>query len=177
MTEGSKIYSLCKVNKDFSCFPPRKSRSKYGKVPPPPSLFGSHCIECKKKTRDLKRSNSLLETRSKDLIRHTLYAKANPEVIHAINIKGKFNVTRDWYNETLIRQNGCCAICGRSDPGRRYKHFSIDHNHDCCSGKKSCGKCVRGLLCHYCNAGLGWFKDNIAVMKNAATYLRSYGKK
>jgi len=35
-----------------------------------------------------------------------------------------------------------------------------DHDHVCCSGKKSCGKCLRGLLCHGCNTKLGALENN-----------------
>jgi hypothetical protein len=28
----------------------------------------------------------------------------------------------------------------------------VDHDHACCQKKnRSCGKCIRGLLCHTCN--------------------------
>lgn len=27
----------------------------------------------------------------------------------------------------------------------------VDHDHDCCPGGWSCGRCVRGLICSECN--------------------------
>lgn len=34
-----------------------------------------------------------------------------------------------------------CEVCGTHD------NLCIDHDHDCCPGKYTCGKCVRGVLC------------------------------
>jgi hypothetical protein len=57
-----------------------------------------------------------------------------------------------------------CAIChGPQVPG---KVMCIDHNH--VTGQ------VRGGLCDFCNKGLGQFRDNIELLKNAVTYLEKY---
>jgi hypothetical protein len=55
-----------------------------------------------------------------------------------------------------------CEICGVKPEGR----LSIDHDH--ATGK------FRGLLCHSCNLGIGWLKDNEAVLLAAAEYLRKH---
>ena len=60
-----------------------------------------------------------------------------------------------------------CAICGSTD----IKRASIDHDHSCCPGEKSCGKCVRGRLCKSCNLGLGAFRDRIDLLQAAVLYL------
>lgn len=62
-----------------------------------------------------------------------------------------------------------CAICETTDSGAR--DFHIDHDHACCDGPTSCGKCVRGLLCGFCNRGLGSFRDKPARLQQAIDYL------
>lgn len=72
---------------------------------------------------------------------------------------------RDWYR-LLQDQMNACAICGSVEP------LHIDHDHECCSGIRSCGKCVRGLLCHSCNIGLGQFRDDSRIIASALSYLQ-----
>ncbi|MGW7594475.1 endonuclease domain-containing protein [Streptomyces asiaticus] len=74
----------------------------------------------------------------------------------------------------MQRQGSACAICGIEfkEPG----HAHIDHDHSCCPGKRSCGKCVRGLLCGGCNNGLGRFKDDVNVLQAAIEYLRRFSE-
>ena len=61
-----------------------------------------------------------------------------------------------------------CQICGARTNGRS---LDVDHDHACCPGKKTCGKCVRGVLCHSCNQGLGLFADSATRLREAADYL------
>lgn len=82
----------------------------------------------------------------------------------------KFGLTAEGYAELLLRQGGGCAICKSTTPAGRGR-FHVDHDHACCPGPGSCGKCVRGLLCHHCNLGLGNFKDDPLRLKLAASYL------
>lgn len=76
-----------------------------------------------------------------------------------------YNLTDEQYNELYLKYDGKCWIC----KVREGTH--IDHDHSCCPGKESCGKCVRGLLCSGCNLGLGHFKDNVVYLNNAIQYL------
>lgn len=83
----------------------------------------------------------------------------------------KYGLTVEQYHQMLEDQDYKCKICKREDTSFR-KRLSVDHDHSCCPGESSCGKCVRGLLCHHCNAGLGNFKDNPELMQKAIKYLQ-----
>jgi Recombination endonuclease VII len=82
-----------------------------------------------------------------------------------------YGLTVATYNAMLEAQGGVCAICGQP-PGRT--RLSVDHDHRCCSGPGSCGKCVRGLLHEYCNRALGLFRDDPLNLRAAAEYLEHY---
>lgn len=79
----------------------------------------------------------------------------------------KYNITEEQYAAMHTAQNALCAICKHTDPRMRlgrYFNLSVDHCH--ATGV------VRGLLCQYCNTGLGAFKDSIESLQNAVKYLR-----
>jgi len=80
------------------------------------------------------------------------------------SLKSNYNLTLDDYNNMLKDQNHSCAICLSSLSSDEVKTPHVDHCH--VSGK------VRGILCRYCNHGLGLFKDNIISLQNAITYLK-----
>jgi len=83
--------------------------------------------------------------------------------------KLKYGMDASQYARLLEKQNHACAIC--EEPfGTSRPH--VDHDHSCCPNRaKSCGACVRGLLCTNCNNGLGRFKDNADTLRKAAYYL------
>lgn len=85
-----------------------------------------------------------------------------------------YGITAEQYDALLNAQGGRCAICmtDRAHPTLENNNFYIDHDHSCCPGKTSCGKCVRGLLCTHCNTGLGYFRDNEAHLASAISYVR-----
>jgi hypothetical protein len=82
-----------------------------------------------------------------------------------------YHLTRAQFEALLKKQGGRCAICRTKRPGGRYNRWVIDHDHKCCDGPYSCGKCVRGLLCNRCNHGLGNFADNQKALQRAVIYL------
>ena len=72
------------------------------------------------------------------------------------------------------RQGGRCAGCGRTPaPNSR---LYVDHDHRCCQGKITCGRCVRGLLCSDCNLALGVLNDSEQSLLGLASYVRSWAR-
>ena len=78
-------------------------------------------------------------------------------------------ISADEYDALLEEQGGRCAIC-RREPG--VASLAVYHDHACCPGKgKSCGKCIRGLLCEDCNRGIGMLNDDVQILGAAIRYL------
>lgn len=100
---------------------------------------------------------------------------AKPEVVSQKKINWyprTYGITIEDFRKMVDEQGGRCAICGTDEPGGRHKQWQIDHDHACCDGNKSCGKCVRGVLCFLCNAAIGYMKDDPVALESAARYLR-----
>lgn len=98
------------------------------------------------------------------------YAKQNKDARRESQLKYKYNLTVEQYNQMLEDQDYVCAICFGVNEGE--ENLSVDHDHSCCPGIKSCGFCVRGLLCRRCNSGLGSFQDNENFVQSALMYLQ-----
>jgi hypothetical protein len=78
-------------------------------------------------------------------------------------------VSNGRWERLFTHQDRRCAICRCEVPTK--KGWNIDHDHKCCPGPRSCGKCVRGILCSHCNTGLGQFFDDPTILQSAIDYL------
>lgn len=78
------------------------------------------------------------------------------------HLKFSYGLSKEEYFKILNNQNGVCAICNNK-PNER---LSVDHCHKT--------KKIRGLLCRKCNAGVGFFKDDINHLQKAIEYLKLY---
>ena len=87
----------------------------------------------------------------------------NHEERWSYRIFKNFGINNEQYYEMEKNQKYKCAICGTTEPGGQNKKWCIDHDHE--TGK------VRGLLCYYCNVGLGHFKDDRQFLEEAIKYL------
>ncbi len=93
----------------------------------------------------------------------------NPEkyklVLRKHRLKKYYGLTAAEVEDLYQRQEGRCCICREARVLRTKAGLYVDHDH--ATGK------VRGLLCANCNAGLGHFRDNPTLLRNAALYLEA----
>lgn len=74
------------------------------------------------------------------------------EARKATTIRNVYGLTMEQYNGLI--KNGC-EVCGTHDK------LCIDHDHACCPARtKTCGKCVRGVLCDRHNRAEGMLNSN-----------------
>lgn len=89
--------------------------------------------------------------------RETTSAKLTTEDRRRRNLKQNYNTTPEELDELTEAQGGRCAICNKE------KVLVPDHKHGI--------KRVRGMLCHKCNQGIGYFDDSPELLRAAIRYL------
>ncbi len=95
----------------------------------------------------------------------------------ARTLKGRYNITVEYFNRMLLEQKGLCGICGNPETATRKStsgivrtlQLSVDHNHE--TGE------IRGLLCSKCNLAISYFKEDIKYMANAISYIEKHKQK
>lgn len=121
---------------------------------------GRHKSHCKRCAADQKRAKG----------------RENPERARAYVLMYHYGITLEQYAVMLDAQGGVCATCHRPETlvDTRYGtplKLAVDHDHACCPGKKTCGKCLRGLVCKRCNQVLGLVDDDPALLASMMDYL------
>lgn len=101
----------------------------------------------------LKRNKDNKDTRCKECVaekQKLLYHDTkDPAKIRERNLKIRYGITVQEYEELI---SDGCFVCGTNE------NLCIDHDHECCSGKETCGDCIRGVLCWNHNLGEAKFK-------------------
>lgn len=84
-------------------------------------------------------------------------------------LRFKYGISLEDHVALFSKQFGRCAICGLEEKDAPRGKLFVDHCH--ATGE------VRGLLCHHCNTGLGYFMDNPSLLSGAILYLKKGGRK
>lgn len=108
------------------------------------------------------------------LAKNRRWATDNPEKIRANSLRD-FHLTVEQYNALLAKQGGVCAICKKPETRTvkgKVSNLAVDHDQSCCAeSSKSCGKCIRGLLCYRCNTAIGLLFDDLTILEQAMFYV------
>lgn len=143
------------------------------------ALFSKHtyctdkCVRLAAKKRDSKAPRTLRCTvcnadfPTNSSMHQLCSKKCIAERKRQIRLAAHYGLTTDAFDALLQKQNGGCAICQTQEMDR----CAVDHDHSCCGGSKTCGKCIRGILCYPCNTALGLFKDSAKSLARALDYL------
>jgi glycerol-3-phosphate dehydrogenase len=148
---------------------PLKTHCKHGHLLSPENiLIGRRCRTCR-------------------ALRVKLWAKDHPEKVKASwkkwevdhpeekksnELRSRYGITTEQKEAKIAAQEGLCPVCTRKlvEAGKS----AMDHDHACCPGNDTCGKCLRDVLCHRCNLLLGCAQDNIQALENAIAYLKKH---
>ena len=162
-----RICSRCKENLSLDAFQERAS-----------GYLFKQCRKCRLEVRH-ERYKDYPESKLKDQQRAKKWYEENKEKVAQKrkeratlrpengkwhNIKYSHNLNKEEYLKILERQNGLCAIC------RQDKKLYIDHDHKCCYGDRTCGKCVRGLICQKCNMMMHYIDECKNLFDRAIEY-------
>lgn len=96
----------------------------------------------------------------------------SPAQTFAATIKRKYGLSVQQWEQLLADQDTLCYLCGESVDLENKRNIQVDHDHSCCPGQTSCGRCIRGLACTRCNVGIAMFGDDPDRMERAAAALR-----
>lgn len=143
--------------------------------------YESSCKECRGVDRKERWKNNLNGHRDKDGARKAEWTpERRIEWLHGqfvYKLNRDFHITEDQYNWLLEQQSGVCFLC--KEPETRVHHrngevmrLAIDHDHRCCTeSAKSCGKCIRSLLCYSCNMLMGKVELKPALAERFKDYI------
>jgi hypothetical protein len=92
------------------------------------------------------------------------------------HLKNDFKMSVEDFERKLQEQDNKCAICGRDFDSSLKGMPHVDHDHACCSGVRSCGKCVRNIVCHKCNIVIAYADDDPEILQHAIEYLKKWTK-
>lgn len=101
------------------------------------------------------------ECKECERVKGLAWKTANRDLIRKRTTRHKYGID---YDDLLKEQAGVCGICSSTEEEVYRNRFDVDHDHSCCPGTRSCGECVRGLLCTRCNLLLGLYKDDIETI-------------
>ena len=112
-------------------------------------------------------------------------ASYTPEYGRSYMLGRRHKMTPEQYEVKLAEQGGHCALCDAAQYSDK-RRLPVDHDHICCPGENTCGKCTRGILCANCNRRVAFLEeilfecsvypepDGLSWLERAMNYLTMY---
>ncbi len=152
-----------------------------------PLLAGDVCGACARKRRRRERQHASdqrrwREHKAEQLERNRQWRAANPEKVRELRRRHNspekarlrtFGISGEEFAAMLAAQGGSCFICFATKPGGT-GGWHLDHDH---RFNRKDRRGHRGILCSSCNRALGYFRDDINIVRAAADYLASHSIK
>jgi hypothetical protein len=123
------------------------------------------CRKCYGVNRE---SKPELSKQYREAMKQRLGPAAYADYLKKSHLWAVYRLDSTTYEKIKEQQNHACP-CGRFFGASYVPH--VDHDHKCCAGRRSCGKCVRGLLCSRCNTVLGLLEEDPNLLP---PYLKKY---
>lgn len=102
-------------------------------------------------------------TRLRHKLQYDAQKKEDPNVIRDIHLLKTYGITSKEI-ELLVSKYKGCMICQSKTSNAKDKNWHVDHD------KKE--NTIRGILCVYCNIGLGAFRESPELLIKAVNYLQ-----
>lgn len=80
-----------------------------------------------------------------------------------------YKMTPDRYQELY---DAGCWLCGKPFDKNAKRTPHVDHDHTCCPGVTTCGKCIRGLAHQHCNQIIT--REDPSLLRKIADSLEKY---
>ncbi len=149
-------------------------RSAFGKDKQARDGLRANCKACRKELNHDYHAGLSRDEKDKRLERTRQWRLNFPEKYKASyqqgNRKDKYGIDEATYQAMLTAQEGKCAICRQAETvrsnGTDVNRLAVDHDHT--TGA------IRQLLCSKCNGGLGFFRDDPALLEAALSYLKKH---
>ena len=136
------------------------------------------CKSCKILIESARRSSSSEEERKQRNIKQLAYQKTEAGKLAGLKAKMKYRygITLKQYLQISKSQDDACYLCGEKETVPHHKNdtvmrLAVDHDHSCCPGTRSCGLCIRSLLCYNCNRFMGRVDKSPKLQERFLDYL------
>lgn len=160
----SKPCNKCKQTFPLEDFPIKKSM-RDGRA--------AKCFPCQREAARIAQAAYIAKDPERRRKQARDYQRRNASTYNARARVYKYGLTPEDVQEMVEAQGGVCGLCSREfSKGETF----VDHDHACCPDRKTCGNCVRAILCRACNQGLGLLQDDPELLQKAINYILKYRK-